>query len=982
MAVPASPVALQPAARSRINASYAALPLAFETNRGQTDPQVKYMARAGGYTLFLTSSEAVFSLRSASSSGNRLSTIARALEKHDRNSAPTRAAQKDSTAVVRMRLLGGNSQAKISASDKVPGKINYYIGNDPKKWQTGVEQYARVSYHDVYPGVDLAFHGAQRQLEFDFVVAPGADTEQIELGFTGAKRLATDAAGNLVLSSAAGNVLLHKPVACQERDGKRLPVDAGFVVKNNEVAFALGSYDRSRELVIDPALSYATYLGGSGEDDAFAIAVDASGSAYVTGQTKSPNFPANPGTVSSSGGFDAFVSKLNATATALDFTTLIGGSNGDDVGVGIALNATGAYIVGNTTSNNFPFTVSIPPGGGQDLFVSQLDKTSGALLHTTKIGGTGTDIANAIAVDAAGNAYIGGETQSTDFPTVSPIQSTNGGSDGGFVAKLNAAGVALAFSTYLGGSSGDLVAGIALDSVGTPTNVFVAGVTASSDFPTTAGVFQTGSGGSDDGFVAAIKANGSALTYSTYLGGSGHDSALGIAVDSAGEAYVTGSTDSSNFPTVNAAQSTFGGATDVFVTKLNATGSALLFSTYLGGTLDESGTGIALDSFGDPYVTGRTSSSNFPVGGSPFQGSLSGTSDAFITELANTGFVEYASFLGGTGSENGIGTPSQAIGAVAVDTTSNVYLTGNTNSTTGVPVSVGAVQPNYGGGLADALIAKVGAAPADFSVAVSPTSVSVTSGQTTSTVTVTVSAVNAVFGNPVTLSCSGKPSKAACHFSTTSVTPGNSSATATLTISTDGSSGNGVLIPPTTHPSGLFYALLLPLSSLSLVGLRFVPYRSGRRVLGFLILGLVMTALFLLPACGGGGGGGGHCSAVPGVPTSLAASSTTSTGTTLNWSPVSAPSGCSITGYTVYRNGTSIGTTSNTNFAVTGLSPATSYSFTVAASDSAGISAQSSAVSVTTAGGGNDTPPGTYTITVNGAAGGATHSAQLTLKVN
>ncbi len=528
--------------------------------------------------------------------------------------------------------------------------------------------------------------------------------------------------------------------------------------------------------------------------------------------------------------------------------------------------------------------------------------------------------------------------------------------------------------------------GIALDGV---SNAYVTGLTLSANFPTTPGAFQTsqaGQVGAEDGFVTAIKADGSAKIYSTYLGGSLTDEGVGIAVDSAGEAYVTGNTQSSDFPTLNAAQASLKGATDVFITKLKADGSGLLFSTYYGGTLDDSGTGIALDAFNDPYVTGRTLSGDFPVSGSPFQSTLSGTSDAFVTELSNTGFVEYSSYLGGLGNENGLPgfSPPPPIGAVAVDATSNAYLAGDTTSTTGFPVSSSPLQSAYGGGLADAFVAKVGSAPADFSVAISPTSISTTSGQTTAAIAVTVSSVNAAFGKPVTLSCSGKPSQAACNFTQISVTPGSTAGTSSLTISTNGSAGNGMLTPPVTRRRTVFYALLLPLL-LPLAGLTLRDSgHKKRRVVGFLLIGLIMAALFLLPACGGGSSSGGRgCSALPSAPTGLAASSTTSTGTTLNWSAASAPSGCSVTSYTVYKNGTSIGTATNTNFAVTGLSPSTTYSFTVAASDSAGISPQSSAVSVTTgASGGGNTPPGTYTITVSGTAGGVTHSAQLTLKVN
>jgi hypothetical protein len=881
------PKTISPAGRERLQASFASLPLAFEPNQGQTDPQVNYMARANGYTLFLTRQDAVFSFHSKSSANARPSRSR--VSRLQVNAAPSIS---EKPAVVRMQLVGANSTTHITAADQLPGKSNYYLGNDPKKWQTNVSQYARVAYKSVYPGIDLAYHGEQSKLEFDFIVAPESDPASIDLAFSGAQHVATDASGNLVISSAGGDVVLHKPVAYQQRNGSRQLVDASFVLKsNNQVSFDLGSYDRSRAIVIDPAVTYSTYLGGSAEDEAYGVAVDGSGNAYVTGATNSPNFP---GSLVAGPTFDVFVSKINPAGTALLYSILLGG-NGDDFGLGIAVNSTGAagaigtYVVGNTSSTNFPSTVTIGPGGGQDAFVAKLDNNTGARVQVTRIGGTGTESGNGIAVDITGAAYIGGETDSTNFPIAGPpIQTTNAGADDGFIAKLDSNGTVLDYSTYIGGSGEDLVTGIALDG---SNNAYVTGITVSSNFPTTTGAFQTSqSGTADNGFVAAIKADGSAKIYSTYLGGSGTNDALAIAVDSAGEAYVTGDTNSSNFPVLNATQATLKGATDVFITKVQANGSGLLFSTYYGGTLDEAGTGIAIDAFNDVYVTGRTLSSDYPTNGTPFQSGLSGTSDAFVTELSNTGFPVYSSFLGGTGNENSVSasTVLAPLGAVAVDSASNAYLAGSTDSTTGFPVSPSALQPSFGGGLADGFVTKVGAAPADFSVAVSPTTISVTSGQTTATITVTVSSVNAPYNTAVTLSCGGKPSKAACNFGTLSVKPGSSAVTSNLTISTNGSTGNGLLTPPMGRRS-VFYAMLLPICGFAFLGAGF-GYRN-KKYLGIIALTLTLALLIVLPACGGGSSGGGG-------------------------------------------------------------------------------------------GGGNNTAPGTYSLSVSGAAGGVTHTAPLTLTVN
>ena len=854
--------------QGQVSSRLEALPLAFEPNVGQTDPQVKYMARGNGYTVFLTENETVFALTGSSSSastptkrlGARLAAESRVQVRH--------------TANVGMRLVGANSNPHFVASDELPGILNYYVGPDSKKWREGIKTYAQVSHKDVYPGVTMAFYGKQKQLEFDFVIAPGADPKPIQLKFSGA-RLATDNSGNLVLSSTGGDVILHKPVAYQDEDGKRQSVDVAFLTKDaNTVALRLGNYDRARELVVDPALTYATYLGGSAEDEAFGVAIDGSGNVYVTGQTSSPSF----GGKAAGPNLDVFVSEVNPTGTALVYTSIFsatgtGASNCS--GNGIATDSAGDAFVGGSASVGFPTTIlQTAFGGGSgtaplDGFVLKLAPATGALTYSTYLGGSGNDTVEGIAVDTASppNVFVAGVTTSTDFPSASssPIQSSNGGTQDAFVTKIAGSFNSIGFSTYLGGSSGDLATGIALDGSG---NAYVTGITVSSNFPTTAGSLQTTAPGPDDSFVTEIKGDGSSIVYSTYLGGSGSDDALGIAVDSAGEAYVTGGTNSSDFPVVNAAQSTLGGssALNVFVSKLTADGSGLLFSTYWGGSQSDEATGIALDSFGDAYVTGRTTSSNYPTSGSPFQGSLSGSSDALIAEFSNTGFVVYSSFLGGTGTENGLaGLDAQsALGAITVDSTGNAYIAGATASTTSFPVTTGVYQKLYGGGAADGFVAKVGPAPADFSVAVSPSTISTTSGQTTSAITVTVSSVNSSYGQSVTLSCGGLPAKGVCNFSPASVTPGTTSQTSSLTIGTGGSSSARVLFPGNDHLRNMLLAALLPVFGLAF----FVPInsRSGR-LRGTIFVGLVVLALITLPACGGssgGGGGGGGGGTTPG----------------------------------------------------------------------------------------------------------------------
>jgi hypothetical protein len=864
------PGAATPAARARIQASYAALPLAFEQNQGQTDSQVKYMARANGYTLFLTANDAVFSLRSrasqAESSSVRSASALRAKNPRGQNS------EKASTAVVRMQLVGGNSLAKVASGDQLPGKTNYFIGNDPSKWRSNVTRYARVSYADVYPGVNLAFHGAQRQLEFDFVVAPGANPAPIGFHFTGAQRMNTDDSGNLILSSAAGDVLLHKPVAYQEENGARQNVDARFVLKaNNQVSFQLGNYDRSRELVIDPAVSYAysTYLGGSGAEQAYGIAFDSSGDAYVTGQTASQNFPGT------SGGFtgtaQVFVTKISSAGSSLVYSTYIGGTgaNGDS-GNAIAVNSSGdAFVAGNTTSTDFPTTAgvfqTVLHGTAGNAFVLKLD-SSGAITYSTYLGGTGDDTALGVALasDGSGDVYVAGKASSTNFPTTSnPLQGYLSGSTGsGFVTKLNASGTApLLFSTYLGGSSvgdGDLASAVAVDS---SNNVYVTGQTFSSTFHTTTGAFQTGCGsctnGNSNAFVTVINPAGSSYIYSTFLGGNALDVADGIAVDSANSAYVTGATESSNFPTTSGAwQTTYGTNTDAFVTKLNPAGSALVYSTYLGGSGFDTGISVAVDGTNNAYVTGQTSSSNFPIAGpteSAFNGGNSTTSpDAFVSELNPAGSqLVFSTYLGGSADED-----DGLSGGIAVDSAGDtIYVTGETGSTN-FPTTSPFQATN--GGSTDAFVVKYTQGPS-FTIAAS-TPAAVAPGSSGSS-TVTLTAEHG-YSSAVNLSCSvsgsGSPAPAcsASSFSPDSATPTTAGATSALTITTTGPSGAMVA------PRKFFYAMWLPIVGLSLMGMSFSSTRSRRKkLLGFLMIGMVMAALFVMPACGGssnnGGGGGG-----------------------------------------------------------------------------------------------------------------------------
>ena len=866
-----------PAARSRMQASYAALPLAFEPNQGQTDAQVKYLARGSGYTVFLTANDAVFSLRS-------------------------RHAKKESNAVVRMHLAGGNSLAKIEGGDPLPGVANYFLGNNPGKWSTGVPRFGRVAYQDVYPGVNLAFHGTGHELEFDFVVAPGANATPIAFRFSGNRGMKTDDAGNLVVTSAAGNVLLHKPVAYQEQNGKRQLVDARFALQaSNQVGFELGSYDRSRELVIDPSVSYAysTYLGGTGNDSGFGIAFDNTGNTYITGQTASANFPGVTNTLKSTVGGNAFVTKISADGSGLVYSTYVGGSgtNGDS-GNAIAVNPTtgAAYVAGGTTSIDFPtttgaFQTKLVNGALGNAFVFQLN-ASGGIAYSTYLGGSSSDEALGIALDGSGNAYVVGKTSSSNFPlfpSASPLQTT---AAGGFLSELNPAGAALVFSTYLGSSTSgfDYSNAVALDP---SNNIYVTGSTSGTAFPNApGGGFQpANAGGTSDAFIASIKPSGAGYNYFTFLGGSAADIGDGIVVDSSGNAFVTGQTGSSTtatkpFPLKLALQSAYGGGIDdAFVAEVNPGGTALVYSTYLGGSGSDIGVGIALDANDNTYVTGQTNSpAPSPFAGLP-QNTPGGQTDAFVTEINAAGSATvFSTYLGGSFDEDDGGK----MGAVAVDSKGYfVYVTGNTASVTGFPVVT--PVPYAGGGTfggpsggTDAFAVKYAQGPVFSMTATTPAAVAPGSSGTS---TVSLKAYNG-YSSGVALSCSvagtGTPLPAcsATSFSPASpVTPTAGGASTTLTITTTGPTAAKL------HPSKIFYAMWLPVS-MSLLGMSFATSRLQRsKLFGWLMIVMMMAALFATPACGGsgsktGGGGGGGGSA--GTPAGAYSVTITGTGSDAN----------------------------------------------------------------------------------------------------
>ena len=587
-----------PAIKPRVVESLHALPLAFERNRGQAPPATEFLARGAGYGVALSHGNAYVSLQPG------------------KGGVP---------AAIELRLAGARSGVKAIGGQPLPGKVNYFIGNQPSRWRTGIPTYGRVEYSAVYPGVDLAYYGRQGRLEYDFIVAPGADPSAIRLDLRGARGVRIDSAGDLVLETGAAPVRFRKPVTYQHIAGMRRPVTSSYTLAgSNHVEFSLGAYDSRYPLVIDPSLVYSTYLGGSGFDYGTAIAVGPKGNAYVTGYTSSLDFPTDKPEQSFFTGSSAiFVAELATNGTSLVYSTYLGGSQ-YNYPYAIAVDSTGAaYVTGLTEAQDFPVKNPLYPSlnGGEDAFVTKFSPAGNALVYSTYLGGSGSDYALGIAVDSGKNAYVAGSTQSSDFPVTAGAYQTASMGSCAFVTKIDAAGAALGWSTYFGQSCSAQTTAIAVDS---QQNAYLTGA-AFPGLPVTAGAPQrTFGGGTHDAFMAKLSNSGASVVYCTYLGGSQTDSGTSIAVSASGHAYATGVTQSTDLPvTASVLQTASGGGYDAFVAELNTTGTAWQYLTYLGGQRDDYGNGIALDSSGDAFIAGYTISNNLKTTGA-VQPSLAG----------------------------------------------------------------------------------------------------------------------------------------------------------------------------------------------------------------------------------------------------------------------------------------------------------------------------------------------------------------------
>lgn len=674
------------------------LPLSFEANRGQTDKTVQYISRGTNYTVYLSSAEARFELPGPPNRHTAFS----------------------------LQLAGACFNGPIEGLDPLPARSNYFIGNNPDEWQTDVPSFARVRQQNVYPGIDVIFYGNRQQLEYDFVVAPHANPQQIKLAFKGAPRIELDGKGDLLINAGISDkasdrqMRMHKPVIYQETNGQRQMVEGGFTIDEaHTVGFELGDYDASLPLVIDPVVDYATYAGGSGTDIGYSVAVDQQGYVYITGQTSSLNFPTKSAFATTlNGANDAFVMKLSQNGSSVIFSTFIGGRNPGDKGSAIAVDKAGnIYFAGETNSLNFPTANAAFPTfrGNIDAFIAKFNIDGNVLIYSTYYGGTFFDGAYDIALDRFDNAYVTGRTSSINLPMKNALQPALNGQQDAFVTKFDPDG-ALLYSTYLGGglspgASRDDEAGYSI-AVDSQQNVYVTGFTSSSSFPTV-NAFQNTFGGVEDAFLTKINAAGSALIYSTFLGGDRAEEASAIAVDALGNAYVTGYTFSIDFPiTATALQRLYGGNVDAFVTKFNATGSALLYSTFLGGNgAENTGLvsdnlpvgGIVVDNLGYAYVTGKTESANFPVVRA-LQPSLRGDGDAFIAKIDPAGTeLVYSTYLGSSFTGNN-GFDERGLD-LTLDKAGSIYVTGQVlkdDFSTVTPM-----QMNFGGGLSDAFVTKI-----------------------------------------------------------------------------------------------------------------------------------------------------------------------------------------------------------------------------------------------------------------------------------
>ena len=679
----------RPGLAPKIDRSFSRQPLAFERNVGQVDWEVQYLARGPGYQLFLTGTEAVMVLNSPAPGA-----IPKAPEDWRSPSANGDATvPKESPApahVLRMRLVGANLSPSVRGDTELRGKVNYFIGNAPSLWRTNISTFAKLRYREVYPGTDLVYYGNEGGLEYDFVLAPGADPNQIAMEIDGAHQIELDTKGDLIAWVAGRPVRWQKPVVYQEFDGQRIEIAGDYRLNggsltcqadnSHQIGFELSAYDRSEPLVIDPVLVYSTYLGGvQGGEGATGVAADAEGNAFVVGYTYSPDFPVkNALQPTLAGSADVFVSKLSGSGELI-FSTFLGGT-GDDGSPSVAVDELGnCYVAGNTASTNFPSVrpIQTAPRGKGDVFITELDQSGSAILFSTYFGGSEFDYAGAVAVDPSGYVYVAGETGSTNFPIKNALQPEHGPSRDGFVAKLSPQGSAIVYSTFYGGDGPEGITKVAADADG---NAYIAGYTFSSDLPTV-NAFQPFNygGGWADFFFAKVNPTGSDLVFASYFGGADIELPPVVMALGQGELVVGGATTSQGLATPGAFQPERSNCRDIIVSVFDAATGAQRAATFLPGS---GAGGLAVDAEGNICVAGITWASGCPFSPvippeeGPIQASVASQLDFQVAKLsADCSTMLFRTYLGGSQNDGTGGS-----GALALDSEGNLLVIGGTSS--------------------------------------------------------------------------------------------------------------------------------------------------------------------------------------------------------------------------------------------------------------------------------------------------------------
>jgi len=803
---------------------FSRIPVAFEQNRGQADPSVNFIARTGRFTAYVTPGEVVFALQKRFPSS---AAFPRAQPNLRVSPGKTRCAY------LKMRFVGGALPAKVQGEELLPWKTNYYFGSDSSSWLTGIANYQKVEYPEIYPGVNAMLHGDPQELELDILVQPKARPSAVKLQFEGASAIRVGRSGDLLLRTKDGVFQFKKPLLYQTVVGKTRSVRGRYaLLPGHTIGFRVGSYDHSKPLVIDPVVAYSTYLAGNNDTQALATAVDSSGDAYVAGQTFATDFPTRGADQTSlSGTANAFLTKLNPSGTALVFSTYFGGNSFDQAN-GIAVDSQGSsYIVGAAGSSNFPRTSGafLSPCASastcaQTSFVAKFGP-SGSLIYSSLTGGSNS-LARALAVDANGDAYIVGTTASNDLPVANAFQPTFAGtlstaSSNAFVQKLDPTGSQLLYSTYLGGDGPNAAndgLGIAVDASG---DAYVVGTTNSPNFPVKAPLQAGLAGiGVTNLFLTKFAPTGNSLVYSTYFGGSGGESFPALAVDGSGNAYITGTTTSVDFPlTQNAYRTSCSGLTNglfcstpqVFVLAVNPTDTGLLYSTYLGAGNSNA---IAVDSSGDVSIAGSTSDTNFPVFNAvqaalqPPQPGING--DAFVATLNSSGTPIFSTYLGGTGT-------GDAATGIALDPAGNIYVAGQTSGTNAFPTDFPVVNPLQATvpccSLPEAFVAKI--SPANTPVlSVSPVALSFTAVRNMSSVPLNITKIAATNGT-FTGTCPTSGTLAPATGCWLTITAVNRALPTDLIITSDApGSPQAFVFPPSNGPQG-FGGVLVSAESLS-----------------------------------------------------------------------------------------------------------------------------------------------------------------------